>query len=66
MPLSLRPGEAGGRSYPMFEARGRGWRSNPMPEARGGVQEDQPHVVAAWAQEGLEELSHIEGQEGRR
>ena len=30
-------------------------------------QEDQPHVqgaVAAWAQEGLEELSHVEGQEG--
>ena len=28
---------------------------------------DQPHVqgaMAAWAQEGLEELSHIEGQEG--
>ena len=22
--------------------------------------------MAAWAQEGLEELSHIEGQEGRR
>ena len=33
-----------------------------------GGQEDQPHVqgaVAAWAQEGLEELSHVEGQEGR-
>ena len=30
--------------------------------------EDQPHVqgaVAARAQEGLEELSHVEGQEGR-
>ena len=38
-------------------------------EARGGGREDQPHVqgaVAAWAQEGLEELSHIEGQEGRQ
>ena len=23
-------------------------------------------AVAAWAQEGLEELSHIEGQEGRQ
>ena len=37
-----------------------------MPEARGGGQEDQPHiqgVVAARAQEGLEELSHVEGQE---
>ena len=38
-----------------------------MPEARGGGREDQPHVqgaVAARAQEGLEELSHVEGQEG--
>ena len=44
-------------------------RSNRMIKARGGGQEDQPHVqgaMAAWAQEGLEELSHIEGQEGRR
>ena len=41
-------------------------RSHPAPEARGGGQEEQPHVqgrVAAWAQEGLEELSHVEGQE---
>ena len=40
----------------------------PTPEARGGGREDQPHVqaaVAARAQEGLEELSHIEGQERR-
>ena len=38
-----------------------------MTEAMGGGQEDQPHVqgaMAAWAQEGLEELSHVEGQEG--
>ena len=38
-----------------------------MPEARGGGQEDEPYVqgaMAAWAQEGLEELSHVEGQEG--
>ena len=44
-------------------------RSYPTPEARGSGREDQPHfqeVVAAWAQEGPEELSHIEGQEGRR
>ena len=43
-------------------------RNNPMTKARGGGQEDQPHVqgaVAARAQEGLEELSHIEGQEGQ-
>ena len=44
-------------------------RSNPTPEARGGGQEDQPHVqgaVAARAQEGLEEVSHVEGQEGQQ
>ena len=38
-----------------------------MPEARGGGQEEQPHIqgaVAVWTQEGLEELSHVEGQEG--
>ena len=41
-------------------------RSNPTPEARDG-QEEQPHIqgaVAVWTQEGLEELSHVEGQEG--
>ena len=41
----------------------------PMPKAKGGGREDQPHVqgaLAARAQEGLEELSHDEGQEGRR
>ena len=44
-------------------------RSNPTTEARGSGREDQPHVqgaVAAQAQEGLEELSHVEGPEGRR
>ena len=51
-----RSGAAAGRSY-------------PTPEARGSSREDQPHVqgaVAVWALEGLEELSHVEGQEGRR
>ena len=37
-----------------------------MYEARGGGREDQPHTVAAWAQEGPEKLSHAEGQEGWR
>ena len=44
-------------------------RSNLMPDARGGGWEDQPYiqrVVAAQAQEGLEALSHIEGQEGQQ
>ena len=38
-------------------------------EVRGGSQEEQPHVqgvVAAWVQEGLEELFHIQDQEGRQ
>ena len=36
--------------------------------SQGGDQEEQPHaqgVVAALAQEGLEEPSHVEGQEGQ-
>ena len=37
-----------------------------MPKARGSGREDPPQAVAARAQEGLEELSHIEGQEGRQ
>ena len=44
-------------------------RSSPTPEARGGGREDQPHIqgaVAARVQEGLEELSHVEGQKGRQ
>ena len=69
---SLRPGVAEGRSYPtpLSPRPGvAGGRSYPTPEARGGGREDQSHVqgaVAAWVQEGLEELSHIEGQEGRQ
>ena len=44
-------------------------RSYPASEARGGSQEEKPHVqgaVAARVQEGLEELSNTEGQEGRQ
>ena len=40
-----------------------------MPEARGSGLEELPYVqgvVAAWVQEGLEELFHFQGQEGRR
>ena len=39
-----------------------------MPEARGPVWEEQSHFpggVAVWAQDGLEKLSHAEGQEGQ-
>ena len=55
---------------PKPEARGGGQEELPHAptlEARNGGREDQPHVqgaVAVRVQEGLEELSHIEGQEG--
>ena len=54
------------RSYPTSEVRGGDERSYPTSEARGGGLEEQLHVqraMAARAQEKLEELSHIEGQE---
>ena len=38
-----------------------------MPKASGGGQEELPRIqgaVAAWAQEGLKELFHVQGQEG--
>ena len=60
------------RRYTASEVRGGRWEEllhAPTPKARGSSWEEQPHVqgvVAAWAQEGLEELSHVEGQEGRR
>ena len=73
------PGEFHGQYSPWgckesdtTEVRGGGWEElphAPMPEARGGGREDQPQVqgaVAVRAQEGLEELSHVEGQEGQR
>ena len=44
-------------------------RSNLTPKARGGGWEELPNVqgvVAVRGQEGLEELSHVEGQEGQR
>ena len=52
----------------MERFRGGGQEEQPTPEARGSGREDQPHVqgaMTAQAQEGLEELSHIEGHEGR-
>ena len=60
--------ESSSRSYPASEVRG-GTREE-QPHARGQVQwqggpTPHPRIVAARAQEGLEELSHVEGQEGR-
>ena len=60
-----RPGGATPRPRPGAAAG----RTNPTPEARGGGREDQPHIqgaLAARAPEGLEELSHVEGQEARQ
>ena len=57
------------KSYQSLRSGAAAERSYPTPEARGSGREDQPHVqgaVAAQAQEGLEELSHVEGQEGRQ
>ena len=42
-------------------------RTYPTPEARGCSREEQPPLqaaVAARVQEGLEELFHVQGQEG--
>ena len=54
---------------PCVRGRGSGWEEPPATEARGGSWEKQPQVqgaVAAQAQEDLEELSDIEGQEGQQ
>ena len=65
-------------SYPTSEVRGSGrecqaataqeWlRGATQVQGRGGGREEQPHIqgaVAAQVQEDMEELSHIEGQEG--
>ena len=56
----------GREELPKSEFRGSGWEELPASVARGGGWEELPHVqraVAALAQEGLEELSYIEGQE---
>ena len=59
----------GGEELPESEVRGGGREElphPPKPKARGSGQEDQPQAVAARVQEGLEELSHVEDQEGLR
>ena len=59
----LRPGAVTLRSYPEPKARGGSWKEPPTPEARARSQEEQPRSSTAQAQEGLEELSHVEDQE---
>ena len=63
----LRPGTAAERSYPRLRPGAVARRTYPIPKARGGCGEKQPHLqgaVAAGAQEGLEELFHVQGQKG--
>ena len=60
-----RSGGAAERKYPGSEVRGGGREEQPTPEAQGGDERSYPEP-AAGAQEGLEELSHIEGHEGRQ
>ena len=58
-----------GGDTPCQRSRAVTLRSHPEPEARGDGWEEQPHIqgaVAAWRQEGLEEPSHVEGQESRQ
>ena len=71
----------GWRREELPRVRGQGWWPGgdtplPKPEAKGGGQKELPHAptpkahiqeaLAAQVQEGLEELSHIEGQEGQQ
>ena len=52
---------------PGCNSAGAAKRSFPTSEVRGGGREEKPHVqgvVAARAQEGLEELLHVQGQRG--
>ena len=49
-----------------LQRRRHGQEELPKSEARGSSREEQPDIqgaVAVWVQEGLEELSHVEGQE---
>ena len=54
---------------PGCDGTGTAKRSYPASEVRGGSQEEQPYVqqvMAARVQEGLEELLHVQVQEGWR
>ena len=64
-----RPRSGAAAESALLQQHRNGREELPKSKIRGSSGEDQPHVhgsVAAWAQEGLEELSHVEGQEGWR
>ena len=57
-----RSGAVAGRSYPSPRPGVEARRNYPMPQVMGSGRGEQPHVqgaVAAWAQEGREELLHV-------
>ena len=58
-----------GRRHPASKARDRGWEEPSRARGQGKQPGRSTHVqgaVAPLAQEGLEELSQVEGQEGRQ
>ena len=66
---TLRPKMGRQPPVPGWDSTGAAKRSYPMPEARGSGRVEQPHIqgsVAAQAQEGLEELFHVQGQDGQQ
>ena len=66
MSTRLRRRRNGGEELPRVRGQGRRPGGATHTWGQGRRQEELPGAVAAWAQEGLEELSHIEVQEGRR
>ena len=57
------------RSHPTSEVMGNGLEEPPCVQGQGRLPGRSIHIqgaVAALAQEGLAELSHVEGQEGQR
>ena len=65
--LPLAQGQGQRPRVPGCDSPGAALRSYPMPEVSGGGQEEQPHLQGAasvQAQEGWEELLHVQGQEG--
>ena len=65
---SPRSGAVAKRSYSTSEVRG-SWEEPPRIQSKGwrpGGAIPRPRSGGCWVQEGLEELSHTEGQEGRR
>ena len=64
-----RPSQGQRPRLPGCNGAGTAERSYPTSEVRGGGREELPHAQGAvplWAQEGLEELLLVQGQEGRQ